>query len=63
MLMIMVIMMILVRFLMKNPKIIVVMEKLVTKTLVTVVMMSCRRNSMEKKSKTKLDLIKKLRLD
>ena len=32
MLMIMVIMMILVRVLMKNPKIIVVMEKLVTKT-------------------------------
>ena len=50
-------MIIIIRVLMTKTMIIVIMDELVTITTVTVIMMTFRRNSMEKK---KLDLIKKL---
>ena len=43
---------------MAKTMIVVIMEELVTITIVAVIMMTYRRNSMEKKNK--LDLIKKL---
>ena len=46
---------------MAKTKIIVIMEEVVKITVVTVIMMTYKRNSMEKKNnKTKLDLITKL---